>query len=650
MRFSTRLLIIVVVVVMAFGAVSVLSLSVVAGVQQLSDFALDMQKLSSTSWHLQSLTYELQVTRNLHTTIPEWLEERDSLVAEIQAATARAESINLGRQSTELADAVVNLSDLSELITSELEDYAETLAELTNNFTDYPLTTLVETRAAGRNLAAMRAASGATIVATYLDDTLQSLIDRIISTLDEVQNRSSGLILGFFFGVVGVATAVVVALILLFVRKLRKQFSEIGASMKRLADGDLSVRLATEGKHEVSELSRHIQNYVDEFARVVVNIQDISQAASSLRSDLMAGSEESAASVTQIGGNIDAISRTIGDLDATIEETRRKLEQINQGMQDLEKQIERQSHTVEQSSSAVEEMTASVTSVSKIAEERRQAAERLKAVTSEGHTNVASTDENVQAIADSVEEILGIITVINKIAGQTSILSMNAAIEAAHAGDYGRGFSVVAEEIRRLSEDTNANARKIKDQLRQVAELVNKTQQRSETTRESFASIEEEVGSTSSALEEISATMRELAEGTASVLESTAEAGKVTSEIRGDATTAVARTTEITQDMAHVRDISATVRGGIEEIGVGTREINRMVQNLSDVTQAMTDQIDKLNVSVSRFQTNDAAGTDPTGRQAHTTTAEAETPGETPGADKRVGGGTESEVGSTEAR
>ena len=608
MRFSTRLIITVAVVVVAFAAVSFLSLTVVSGVQQFSQTALEVQELSSAAWHLQSLTWQIQVSPNMAQVVQKWLEAKEYLLGSLESVVTDAGRLNRGTENQQLADTLEDLQGTSRILSDQLDSYTETLSDMSSGFADYPAGSLQAARQRSTDLALLRTISRGELVAIYLDDTLQAVVARVVEALDAAEEESSQLILIFFFAVVGAAVLVVITMNLLFLRSLNKRFSNIGASMNQLAQGDLTVKLSTKGKNEVSALSRHIQNYIEEFARVVADIKGIAEAASGLRSDLMAGSEESAASVTQIGGNIDSISRTIGDLDGTIEETGKKLEEINQGMQDLERQIERQSHTVEESSSAVEEMTASVTSVSKIADERRQAAERLRAVTNEGHKNVAGTDENVQAIANSVEEILGIITVINKIAGQTSILSMNAAIEAAHAGEYGRGFSVVAEEIRRLSDDTNANAKRIKDQLGQVADLVTKTQEGSETTRASFASIEEEVGSTASALEEISATMRELSEGTASVLESTQEAGKVTTEIRGDATRAAARTTEITQDMKHVRDISTTVRGGIDEIGVGTREINRMVQNLSDVTQAITDQIDRLSSSVSRFRTAEGPG------------------------------------------
>jgi len=595
----------VAVVLIAFASVSVLGVRALEETRQIAALSADLERLSSETWRLQSLTFEIRIADDLRSIVPQWRSSADELESRLTAINDDPAVLTLVERDEVFADGLLRLRDLVDLVQKELESFEATLSEFTDDFTSYPTGSLQQFRDGGPNFGVIQIDRVGQRVTTYLDDTLQSAIDRIIAQLEAVREASVTRLVLVFFGVVGTATLVVALLILLFMRSLRRGFARIDGALVRLSSGDLTVRLDRSSRDEIGELSARIQRHIDEFSRVIGTIQDISRAASLLRTDLVAGSEESSASVTQIGGNISSIGSTIGELDGVIEHTGARLDEINSSIRELETQIERQTQSVEDSSSAVEQMAASVNGVSRIAADRQEAARTLRAVTSNGHENVEATDEKVSAISSSVEEILGIITVINTIASQTSILSMNAAIEAAHAGEYGKGFSVVAAEIRRLSESTNENAKRIKQQLEQVAELTGETKRMSGTTRESFQAVETEVGTTSDALSEISATMRELSEGTESVLTTTAGAGEITQAIRRDATTVLSRSEEITREMRSVREMSSSVRGGIEEIGVGTREINHMVENLSSVTRAMTDKIDQLGASVDHFRIAD---------------------------------------------
>ena len=605
MRFVHRLLVMVAVVLIAFASVSVLGVRALEETRQIAALSADLERLSSETWRLQSLTFEIRIADDLRSIVPQWRSSADELESRLTAINDDPAVLTLVERDEVFADGLLRLRDLVDLVQKELESFEATLSEFTDDFTSYPTGSLQQFRDGGPNFGVIQIDRVGQRVTTYLDDTLQSAIDRIIAQLEAVREASVTRLVLVFFGVVGTATLVVALLILLFMRSLRRGFARIDGALVRLSSGDLTVRLDRSSRDEIGELSARIQRHIDEVSRVIGTIQDISRAASLLRTDLVAGSEESSASVTQIGGNISSIGSTIGELDGVIEHTGARLDEINSSIRELETQIERQTQSVEDSSSAVEQMAASVNGVSRIAADRQEAARTLRAVTSNGHENVEATDEKVSAISSSVEEILGIITVINTIASQTSILSMNAAIEAAHAGEYGKGFSVVAAEIRRLSESTNENAKRIKQQLEQVAELTGETKRMSGTTRESFQAVETEVGTTSDALSEISATMRELSEGTESVLTTTAGAGEITQAIRRDATTVLSRSEEITREMRSVREMSSSVRGGIEEIGVGTREINHMVENLSSVTRAMTDKIDQLGASVDHFRIAD---------------------------------------------
>jgi methyl-accepting chemotaxis protein len=592
------------IVLIAFAGVTVVTLLLLSQSGQTQEVSSLLNALSSETWRLQSLTYRLMVDRDSDQAISAYREQAETIPRLIERLNTSASVKQIAATDEAFARSIAGITSLTELVQREIDELNEALSEITNGFTNYP-DLRPDQRADGIPLFAwMQVDNGVRSLASYLDNTFQGVVERATERLRALEQTGIRFLQVVFLGVIGVALALVSLILVWVARTIRARFLAIGASMQEVAAGDLTIHLNTKKRDEIGSLAGHIQRSIDGFGTVVSGVKQISVAVDGLKQNLMASTEESAASTSEIGSTVTSLAGVVQELDDTIRGTAEKLREINTVVVELEERIGRQSRSVEESSSAVEQMTAGINNVSRITQDRAEGARKLGEATRTGHGNMALTDERVGAIASSIEEILGIITVINTIASQTNILSMNAAIEAAHAGDAGRGFSVVAEEIRRLSESTNQNAKKIKTQLHEVAGLAEETQEASATTRETFSQVEEEATKTNAAFEEISATMKELAEGTNTVLTATATVGELTTSIRTEATLVSSRSQAVLGDMQTVEGISQTVRNGIEEIRVGTGELEQMISNLTQVTQGTTDTIDRLSHSVEHIKVN----------------------------------------------
>jgi|UniRef100_UPI002625BC33 hemerythrin-like metal-binding protein len=165
-----------------------------------------------------------------------------------------------------------------------------------------------------------------------------------------------------------------------------------------------------------------------------------------------------------------------------------------------------------------------------------------------------------------VDDVLSLITVINEIASQTNLLSMNAAIEAAHAGDAGKGFAVVAQEIRSLAESTGQNALSISQTLNKLVEQINRAGTISLESGKSFEEIEKGAGTVASAFSEIH-------ENTESLLISSQQ---------------------LSQNTRDLQEIAAESTASVHEIEYGATDINKVLQDSKQVASKLREDMEKL--------------------------------------------------------
>ncbi|MDR0654735.1 MAG: methyl-accepting chemotaxis protein [Treponema sp.] len=200
-------------------------------------------------------------------------------------------------------------------------------------------------------------------------------------------------------------------------------------------------------------------------------------------------------------------------LNTQVEQSLGFMKGINGLIDDLNDQIVRQAAAIEESSAAIEEMVATINNTAVMAQKKQDAIQDLVDNVEQGRSSMHETIEAVGAISRGVEGVGSTIKVIGSIAANTNLLSMNAAIEAAHAGEAGRGFAVVAGEIRRLSETTRENSRNIANTLTGIIDGINTTTARSSATDALIGTMAEEINSFANTMTELINSLGELSIG-----------------------------------------------------------------------------------------------------------------------------------------
>ena len=193
---------------------------------------------------------------------------------------------------------------------------------------------------------------------------------------------------------------------------------------------------------------------------------------------------------------------------------------------------------------------------------------------------VEKTAKEIIDISESVGTIVSLVDVINDVSAQINLLSMNAAIEAAHAGDAGKGFAVVADEIRKLAETTNEQSSRINESVTLIARKIEDSGVGSRKTEQSIAQINENIGIIADTISELVMGMTEISEGSRQIVESLSELVSSSESVRESAKLVDENSAEIMNDMVEINQISNRSNEGVREIVEGSRYISEAIEEL----------------------------------------------------------------------
>lgn len=431
----------------------------------------------------------------------------------------------------------------------------------------------------------------------------------------------AGPLFGLVFGIVGA-----ILLVNLF---LARPLANLLQFARQIENGNLNTEVAIRSGDEFEQIALGFENAVNSLRNLVQGMGRVSEQTAISSEELSTASREVSRMTTEIGHSVDEVSRGTREKSEVVQLTANTVEQLKQAINQIASGAQEQARAVQDTTDIMAQMSQAIKNVIHNAQEMAAAANQTVAVAQSGGNTVREMVggmDDVQSTAleaaarvrelDGHSEKVGeILQVITDIAEQTNLLALNAAIEAARAGEHGKGFAVVADEVRKLAERSADSAHEIARLIGDMREGIKhavlamergsgKVVEGTELAHEAGKALEEILDSltrTNEQVQRISADSIQMEAWVERVVASVENVASITEENSASAEQMAAQGDEVAQAVASIAEYYAETAAAAELVQTETRAMKKSHERVNEAAGTLSKLAHQLQEEISKF-------------------------------------------------
>jgi len=368
--------------------------------------------------------------------------------------------------------------------------------------------------------------------------------------------------------------------------------------------GDLTRRLDIKSKDEIGNMSKIFNQTFDSIDGLVKVIRDKSLQLENISNNLSDHMTETSLATNNIMTKIQNMKGHIDVQGSNITESGEAMNIIMGTIEKLNGYVKDQVKSVSTSSAAIQEMFVNIHSVVQTLVKNAENVVSLTSASEAGKASLVEVSRDVEQIAKDSEGLIEINAIMENIAAQTSLLSMNAAIEAAHAGDAGKGFAVVASEIRKLAESSGQQAKNTTNTLKHIKAAIDTITASTQEVLNRFALIDQCVQTVSEQENHIRTAMEEQENGGKEILNSIEKLNELTGLVKSGSEEMSTEGNEIVQKSRQLETITGGIENAMNDIASSADTILSAINNVNEISVENQHASNELSREVSKFKVN----------------------------------------------